>query len=825
VIKIESITIGEVRGIKDLTLNLGEKSFVITGPNGTGKSGVIDSIDFCLTGEIARLKGEGTANVSTKQHGPHVEHRDSPEAAEVQMVVRLAGLNLRVKLTRNMERPNVLKVELDSPAIRAALAEISSHPELVLSRREITRYVLARSNDLAARVQELLRLGRIEDIRTALTSAKNKINDAADAARSAIQTAVTSLRSHVGADESGSPDVLTAVLVAVNERRTTLALPKLASLDDKTRVDVGFDPSTRDAGFNKESALHDLEKLKSSVEGVNEQVAEERARIMSDIATVERDTTVTQLLQQRSLVADGLKLLQSRSCPLCDTVWPDIESLREHLTHKLATSEEANQLKSRVLNDAKAISAAARALAGVAAQVATTAKTESESDLSNRIEAWRDDLEEFAKTLTDLDGVVAAKTRISSGWANIPVSLSELIARYERELSEKPDQSATDAARTFLTLAQERLELYRSKVKRSELADRSTAAANLVHETYGRIVTETLTSIYEEVEVDFASFYRELNSDDEASFEAKLTPSAGRLELTVDFHGAGMYPPRAYHSEGHQDGMGVCLYLALMRRLLGDRFQLAVLDDVVMSIDGGHRREFCRLLREHFPDTQFIITTHDPIWASQLRSEHIVDSKTTVEFQGWSVETGPIFEPVSEVWDRIAADLVRNDVPAAAGRLRRHLEYISRELADETAALIPYRGDARYDPSELLGAVFGRYRDLLGMAAASADSWNNDEAKKSVDAIKQARKDAVAGYSDEQWAVNPAVHYNEWATFSKEDFEPVVAVMKTLVEQFQCSSCGSWIYPSPKNRPESLRCQCAATNLNLLRKPAALPAS
>lgn len=38
------------------------------------------------------------------------------------------------------------------------------------------------------------------------------------------------------------------------------------------------------------------------------------------------------------------------------------------------------------------------------------------------------------------------------------------------------------------------------------------------------------------------------------------------------------------HSEGHQDGMGACLYFALMKKLLGDRFGFAVLDDVVMEV-------------------------------------------------------------------------------------------------------------------------------------------------------------------------------------------------------------------------------------------------
>ena len=63
--------------------------------------------------------------------------------------------------------------------------------------------------------------------------------------------------------------------------------------------------------------------------------------------------------------------------------------------------------------------------------------------------------------------------------------------------------------------------------------------------------------------------------------------------LTLIFM-ARVFPTGAYHSEGHQDGMGLCLYLALMKHISGKGFTLAVLDDVLMSVDSGHRREFAR---------------------------------------------------------------------------------------------------------------------------------------------------------------------------------------------------------------------------------------
>ena len=68
---------------------------------------------------------------------------------------------------------------------------------------------------------------------------------------------------------------------------------------------------------------------------------------------------------------------------------------------------------------------------------------------------------------------------------------------------------------------------------------------------------------------------------------------------------------------------GVCLFLALNEELAKGDLGLIVLDDVMMSVDTGHRKDVCRLLAEQFTECQFVITTHDKTWAKQLRQEGV----------------------------------------------------------------------------------------------------------------------------------------------------------------------------------------------------------
>jgi len=266
--------------------------------------------------------------------------------------------------------------------------------------------------------------------------------------------------------------------------------------------------------------------------------------------------------------------------------------------------------------------------------------------------------------------------------------------------------------------------------------------------------------------------------------------------------------------------MGLCLYLALLKRVLGAGFTLGVLDDVVMSVDAEHRRRICKLIRAEFPATQFVITTHDRVWASQMKGQGLVAGNHMVAFNGWSVETGPVLDGVGDVWQRIEEDLAKGDVPSAAARLRRYAEFASRELAHDLGAKVSFRADGTYELGELLPAVLKRYGDLLTTAAKVAKSWDNaDGLKRAADAAGELESLRQA-HNIEQWAVNPAVHYNEWATFTVSEFREVASAFRDLFSQFQCSrpECSSWIAVTPRIEPQDLRCACADVRFNLQKQ-------
>jgi len=218
-------------------------------------------------------------------------------------------------------------------------------------------------------------------------------------------------------------------------------------------------------------------------------------------------------------------------------------------------------------------------------------------------------------------------------------------------------------------------------------------------------------------------------------------------------------------------------------------------------------------LKSQFPDTQFIITTHDEVWLKHMRTEGLISGKSAVEFQKWTVETGPIVWNDLEVWDEIKKNLDAGKVKDAATVLRRYLEYISGQLADKLRAKVEFRGDLRHDLSDLFDAVVGEWRRLLKEGIQAAHSWGNKTEEDKISDMLKEFSAKIKESEGERWTINVGVHYNEWANFSKEDFAPVVEAYKSylrlcgvpLVRHF-CTS------PPVKGHKENLRCNCGANH-------------
>ncbi len=817
-IRIKTIHIEEFRGIRDLVLDLGGENFGICGPNGTGKSGVVDAIEFCLTGNVTRLSGEGQGELSVKGHAPHVDHRANPDKAKVTITAIVSTLGKEVTITRSVKNPRAATIEPVAPKIQTIIEELQSHPEFALSRREIAKYIVTPPAQRSTDVQTLLRLDYIGGLRKALLSYANRCKREIDEAERARARAESELKTALDIPSLDRK----LVLEKANAKRSVLGLPALTELTSQTSFKEGVleqDKNAKKPDIAKDVALADLSALFTGIHsGEPNDLKEHRESALSSLQKLKEDEKALSLARMHGFITTGLDLVTEDACPLCDKPW-DADELRTHLKAKLLSAEEIGTLLKKLGNANAAIiggiearSAGIRKVAGYAAKLDPVVP-------HAKLDAYAKDLDDTIAALkafdVDYSQIEAAFTALEAKWWEVPEESLTLLEETEKGVKVLPDSSDKDKAVEFLAVLQDRYERLLATSKTVKAMAGRNVVAQKVYDHYNTVSNTVLEGIYDAVAKEFTEFYKAIN-DDEGKFVGELKAEPAKLSFNVDFYGRGTFPPGAYHSEGHQDGMGLCLYLALMKHTLGDKFTFAVLDDVLMSVDTGHRREVCRLLKTKFPNTQFVLTTHDRVWLQYMKTEGLIQNGQF--FGGWNVETGPRIWDDTDIWTEIEEALNKDDVPRAAALLRRYLEYISAVLADNLRAQVEYRGDASYDLGDLLPPTLNRWKDRLRKGIKSANHWGHADDKAAIEAKLTEAENLIQNSSAEQWAINKSVHFNEWENFSKSEFEQVAEAFKALLDHIRCNNkkCGGYPYLTPrKGASEQLRCSCGAVNVNL----------
>ncbi len=815
--KILSLNIQNIRGIKEAALEPDGKNFVIWGPNGSGKSAVVDAIDFLLTGQIARLLGEGTQGITLAKHGPHIDHTKDPSQSFVKAVVQVPGVSGNVILRRCMANPEKLDIQGADISQLDEILELAGRRQHSLSRREILRYVAAQAGKRSAEVQALLNLEELETIRKAigrvLTQAKT---DKKNAAR-AVTEAENGIKGALSL-ETFTQDAMTDKM---NELRRMIGGSQLAEINSNNIKDnISPPPPTGVAAtLNPKLIENQIASLQSTLQFETIKVTEADSILRIDIQAIKANSQAMKDAARLKLIRLGISLLdESGECPLCGWVW-DPEDLASNLMLREENAKAMSEVIDRINQNAEIVSNAASSVKQYIENFADAAKALKLIPQENSLRASAVSL----STIVDAC-VEPIKNYPPIGLSSIQIGSLCMTPDLNKDMGDikvgsksavpivTPEQTAWD---TLTTLAVQ-LGQWQTAININSKADHFLRRATQLSSAFTDIRETELENLYGSIESRFIDLYKYLHRPDEEGFAARLGPN-GQFE--VDFYGRGLHPPIALHSEGHQDSMGICLYLALAEHLTKDKIALTVLDDVVMSVDSLHRRQICTLLKKYFPDRQFLITTHDKTWARELQTERVVQGDNSIEFTRWTLEGGPCLELDEGLWDRIEACLAKQDVPNAAFYLRNGSERFFEHVCDALKGKVKYKLNHAWDLSDYMDGAIAKFRKLLREAKASAHNWDNNEMYEELTELETVASQIVQRTNYDRWMVNAAVHFNKWYELLEPDFRPIVEAFRDCFSLFHCPACGGLMRVSEEEGTEtSVRCACLNVNWNLVKK-------
>ncbi len=816
--KIHKLKISGIRGITDtVEFDLNGRNFCIWGPNGAGKSAVVDALDFLLTGEITRLTGTGTRGLSLSNHGVHIDYENATVEAEVQ----LSNGAPFIKLKRETEQHDNIIIENGEGSDIRELLKLTDNGIHLLMRKEILDFITVEPKRRAEQIQNLLNINDIEIVRSNLVKTKNSLKRKDENALADLEKTRQAIVNLIGTREFTEE----GILKFANDNRDILNRKPIENLRNGSVLSGIEKRETKRAGIPFDASrleinIKELQRLLTD-KNTNE-LLEKNEVIIKTFEILNREIDVIKDYRSIELIDLGLSFLDdSGDCPLCGTAWGEGE-LETYLKTRLENVKGVRNYYKRIKSSSEDIKNKLIKIKSLLEDIKEAAKQIGATDSFKTLEDWEKNINsliiEYSAILEIYDEKEHSNERLAS--RTRPVIADNFFTKLLEEANLKfVKPSDQEIAFKNLYSLDLRLKDYDSALVRYDKSKIARFRSETLLVSYEKQRDTVLASIYEGIKQRFTELYRALHDIDESEFESELRPDGAGMRFEVDFYGRGKYPPNALHSEGHQDSMGICLFLALSEYLSRGAFNLVILDDVVMSVDEGHRKKLCGIFKNHFSNKQLIITTHNKVWAKQLKAERVVESSNFKEFVNWDIDNGPQIRGVVDSWQSIYETVENNDISIAASKLRRSMEEYFEKLCSNLSSEIPYNTECRWDFGQYFRSAVSTYKDLIKAGVGVANSWDDDNATQELRNIDSQRKQLLKGINYEQWAINPALHFNNWGNFVKEDFYPVVEAFENLCSHFICSNCGMMIYLVKDGlKNDSVRCDCESIKWNLRKK-------
>jgi recombinational DNA repair ATPase RecF len=706
-IRIKKIRIKAFRGIPNLELELDGKSLVLRGENGTGKSSLIDSIEFFFTGRVMHL--EGVRGLSLKEHGPHVNfsHGD----VDVDITFDPGNVTLTRTFASAPSPPRHLKDYF----------ETAQTGTFILRRAQVLEFIESQPAERFRAIGNIIGLGDLDNIELEMMRARDDLSGKVESNKGDIQRLLSGLIEVLGGDIRTVRDVVPALNKILRKEK----LPLINSLEE--------------AGKHAEEMLKTVKKTISidQISLLNKMIGDTRTDLITE-DFVNRltgfNSKVKKLLQEETtrkisligLLEIGRKIIEQGrldECPICEQKI-DRERVLSRLSERVslveALSKEASQVRSAsvpILDILK----------GTIARMQSIASTiESFDQLSgerNRIQEALQSLRTLNDEILaakDLDGEVSISTltdqknSINNLIATLSKSCQELLDHIDLTNEEKKLLQIVRLIEQVRTKTEELSRIESEKLEN----ERRFNLAEKIYSTFSATKKSKIQGVYSNIQEDIQKFYSMLHPNDPHK-NIQLIVALGRrasTELKIESFGRMGEDPRALTSEGHLDSLGLCVFLAFVKRFDTD-CSLIVLDDVVNTIDSGHRDNICKLLLEEFQDKQLLITTLDGVWYEQLRaSQHAYGLEGNFKNMiiiDWDVSAGPRIRGYKPRWEKIQEDISTGDRTSAGNEGRQYLEWILEQICEVTEAPVPFRSSRRYEIRDLLVPARKRLDSLI----------------------------------------------------------------------------------------------------------------
>lgn len=775
--RIDKIDMSWFRGAAESSsLELNSKSMVVYGQNGSGKSSFVDAVEFALNdGRINHLAHE----YSGRQQEKAIPNTHKPE-------------NEKTELSIGFQDNSKLKIEIDSSGsfkssgAKSIAINTWDYRRTILRQDEVSEFIHATKGIKYSALLPLLGLDQMELAAENLRQLGKEIQERAKLSQTK------------------------AVLAQVNKRReenfgTDSDEQIHKRLDD---LHAGYCPEKEDSGDSLsrcaevETAI-DLRMGGLSTEQKRHFILRQAAGIkMKENVDAVRTAGLKLADTSEPLIAEKLEVLQSTGafvdelgdeeevkCPACGRLIP-IDVFQAHV------SEE----KERLQEILEAFNSRKAAIGSLSNSVNSLKGSLAKADIA----PWRDDMAggELGDNFAQLDQIDSEKLRSHCDEGTLKLIEGALLPLVNAaEASSKdalPDVQQLSADKGTVSAVIEVIEAKEQTAAVTRVDSLISFVIALEKGTRDEIRKRSQTVI-DEISEDMQAMWAILHPEEAIEGVRLYLPkdAAKAIDIGLKFYGVEQESPRLTLSEGYRNSLGLCIFLAMAKRV-ADKGRPLFLDDVVISLDRHHRGMVAELLEKVFGMQQVVILTHDRDWYTDLR--HQLDSKRWI-FKALlpykSPEIGIRWSDKTTTFDD-ARDHLEDRPDAAGNDARKIMDVELAFIAERLQIRMPYLRSDRNDrrtAHEFLERIIAEGKRCFQIK---------------VDDEYIAHDDAIAAFSKADALLI------SWANRASHSFDVVLPEATKLIDVseetlsfFECSSCGKNVWYADAAGPELVQCECA----------------
>jgi len=776
--RIKAIQLSWFRGAADpVSLEPDGRSMVVYGVNGSGKSSFVDAVEYVLNdGKVGHLSHE----YSGRHQERAVLNAHKPPGAKTELGFRFEdGSEIKIEIGQDGSSTS-------SGAETVAMGTWD-YRRTVLRQDEVAGFIRNTKGEKYSALLPLLGLHEMEVAAENLRQLARPIVEQSELRETKVtlRGVETKRKATFGTDSDDR------ILTKIQELHAKYCADKATTKDALARCeDLITALDTRIAQFSADQKRHLALQAAAEldVKGHVDAVRTASMKLLGEVEPLVAEKV--QVLQATGVFVDKLGDAEEMDCPACgqsirvEAFQAHVQAERERLLEVVDTVETG------------------KAAIGILSDTVKSLK----SNLGKaELKSWRDEggKGDLADNFAYLEGLAAEGLRTSCGEEDLSAIEGKLLPLIEAAASASKDMPPD--VKQLLTDKQ------LVEVAKAVLGAKEQAVAVARAEALASFVNSLEQGIREEIRLRAQALIDDISADIRAMW-AILRPGEAiedvrlylprdvdkAIDIGLKFHGVEQDSPRLTLSEGHRNGLGLCIFLAMAKRE-ADKDRPLFLDDVVVSLDRDHRGMIVELLEKEFAGRQVILLTHDRDWYTELRQR--LDGKSWFFKALLPYETPAIgirWSHKTTTFDDARAQLKQR--PDSAGNDCRKIMDVDLALIAELLKIkLPYLRAEKNDKRtahDFLERLIADGQKRFWKRAGEDYAPNT----AAIEAFDEANRLLVS------WG-NRASH-----TFDvvRPEATKLIDVCEKAVDLFKCSSCGKGVWFADAAGSKWVQCQCAA---------------